>query len=90
MTVKTGQPKDFDEFWTVRPLPAEDQKLVDAYVQTGVPADRLAYTEAFEELVKRLGRPVEPNELHAVFRRLLLLRKMGRLPRLRTVVEDSE
>ena len=76
-----------DEFdWIGSPLSAEDQRLVDAYVQTRRPLDDLAYTPEFEQLVQSLKGEASLADLHSVFRRLLTLRKMGRLPRLADAV----
>jgi len=72
-----------DEFdWIGPPLSAEDQQLIDAYVQTRRPLDDLAYTPDFEQLVQNIKGEASMANLHGVYRRLLTLRKMGRLPRL--------
>jgi hypothetical protein len=76
-----------DEFdWIGPSLSAEDQQLIDAYVQTRRPLDDLAYTPDFEQLVQNVKGEASMPNLHAVFRRLLTLRKMGRLPRLADTV----
>lgn len=73
-----------EEFnWESPPLSSEDEALIQAYVQTGVPIDSLAYTRTFRELVKRIGcDPNDENELRRVYRRLLSLRKRGVMPRI--------
>lgn len=71
---------DFD--WEAPPLSAEDERLVAAYRSVGRSVDELPYTTEFEELVKLVGRSTSDVERHAVFKRLVNLRKMGRLPRL--------
>jgi hypothetical protein len=79
-----------DEFdWIGPPLSAEDQRLIDAYVQTRRPLDDLAYTLDFERLVEDIKGEASMENLHAIFRRLLTLRKMGRLPRLADAVVHS-
>ena len=76
-----------DEFdWIGPPLSAEDQQLIDAYVQTRRGLDDLAYTPDFELLVRNLKGEATMTNLHSVFKRLLTLRKMGRLPRLADAV----
>jgi hypothetical protein len=71
---------DFD--WVGPPVSAEDQRLIDAYVQTRRALDDLAYTPEFQQLVQSLTGEASLLNLHTVFRRLLTLRKMGLLPRL--------
>ncbi len=68
-------------FWEAPPLSAEDQKLRDAYVRVGQLLDRLAYTEAFDQLVVYLGAKDSQEERYNILQRLLYLRKRGRLPR---------
>ena len=68
--------------WEAPELSSEDQRLVSEYKALGRPLDDLAYTEDFEKLVKDLGYPDTLQAKHAVFQRLLRLRKKGRLPRL--------
>lgn len=75
---------DFD--WQVAPLGADDERLVDAYLSIGRSLDDLPYTADFENLFRKLGRHDSQDERHAVFKRLLSLRKMGRLPRIGMVV----
>jgi hypothetical protein len=68
--------------WDAPPLAAEDERIVDAYVHLGRQLDELAYTEDFEKLVKALDLKDDMESRHWLFKRLLTLRKMGRLPRL--------
>ena len=74
---------DFD--WSAPPLSSEDQRLIDAYVRAGRFLDDLPYTAEFDKLVLGLGEPDNQESRHFIFRRLLNLRKMGRLPRLSMV-----
>ena len=62
------------------PLSADDQELKSAYQRIGRPLDALPYTENFEKLIAELGKPKTETIKHAVFQRLLGLRKQGRLP----------
>ncbi|MCX5662643.1 MAG: hypothetical protein NTW19_23430 [Planctomycetota bacterium] len=73
-----------DDFkWDAAPLSSEDEKLIEAYVQGGVALDGLAYTDTFRQVARRAGfDPNDETKLHDVYRRLLSLRKRGRLPRL--------
>lgn len=71
-----------DDFWAVPPLDSEDQRLVDAYVHVGKPLDQIVYTSDFDRLVKMLNLPDTADQKHLVYRRLLQLRKRGRLPQL--------
>ena len=68
--------------WDPPPLDSADQQLVSAYTRVGVPVDELPYTEEFEEIVSQVS-PTNQNEdeKHRIFKRLLTLRKQGRLPR---------
>ena len=70
-----------DSTWAEPPLSAEDEKLVEAYVHAGRPLDDLPYTREFEALCRAIEVPVKRESMHAVFKRLLTLRKQGRLPR---------
>jgi hypothetical protein len=63
-------------------LSTDDQKLIEAYSKLGVPLDDLPYTEEFEQLGAGIGIDANNREgLHQIFKRLLTLRKNGRLPR---------
>ena len=72
-------PTQFD--WNVPPLAPEDQELVDAYASVGRPLDSLPYTRDFDRLVELLGfsNPDEAKK-NEVFKRLMRIRKAGRLP----------
>lgn len=73
--------------WSAPPLDPADQRLVEAYVSVGRSLDDIPYTEDFEKL-RRLAALEDTNEAkHLLFRRLLRLRKMGRLPRLALVAD---
>lgn len=65
------------------PLSAEDEELVAAYERIGTPLDALPYSDDFENFIKELGKQNTEAIKHAVFQRLLRLRKQGRLPRVR-------
>src|SRR5579862_2691589 len=62
------------------PISADDQELLSAYKRIDRPLDALPYTEYFEKLIDELGKSKTPAIKHAVFQRLLSLRKRGRLP----------
>ena len=68
-------------FREATPLPALDQLMLDLYVQRGIPADQLPYTEHFDWLYDRLQKAGDSRSRYEVYRRLLNLRKAGRLPR---------
>jgi hypothetical protein len=63
------------------PLSGEDHELRSAYEKVGRPLDALPYTDDFEKLLEELGKPKTQAIRHAVFQRLLSLRKRDRLPR---------
>jgi hypothetical protein len=67
--------------WTPQPLDEKDEELVRAYVDIGKPLDNLPYTDEFNRLVQRIKAGNTDPDKHAVFTRLLTLRKQGRLPR---------
>jgi len=58
-----------------------DWALMREYERIGRPVDDLAYTEEFDRLYKSLEAVRESRSKAEVFRRLLNLRKSGRLPR---------
>lgn len=76
-----------DEFFDLPPLTEEEQRLIDAYVQIGKPVDRLPYSNDFDRLIKKLGKPNSMDEKYLVFQRLLSLRKRARLPRIYEVFQ---
>lgn len=61
---------------------AADLRLVAEYAKLAIPVDALAYTDAFDGLYATLHKCGETRPRGEVFRRLLMLRKAGRLPRL--------
>ena len=63
-------------------LPRADADLAEIYGEIGVPADRLAYTPEFDRLYEQFRSRGHDLSRTEVFRRLLLLRKAGHLPRL--------
>jgi hypothetical protein len=68
--------------WDAPPLDAIDQRLVQAYEQARKSLDDLAYTPQFLDVVREAGyNPDRMSDCHFVYRRLLTLRKQGRLPR---------
>ena len=73
------------DWWSAPPLDAADRRLADAYLATGKQLDDLPYTDDFDKLCVRLGVELTNDARHQVYRRLLTLRKMGRLPRLSMV-----
>ena len=72
-------PTDFE--WRSPEVTPSDQRLIDAYVAVGQPLDELPYSEGFEELVRRLGGTDALSSRHALWKRLLYLRKRALLPR---------
>jgi len=68
--------------WDPPPLLPEDERILDAYTLVGRPLDQLAYTAEFEEICRAaIDGPIDDSRRHHVFKRLMTLRKMGRLPR---------
>jgi hypothetical protein len=72
-------PSQFE--WEAPPLDSRDGELVDAYVAVGRSLDDLPYTEDFERIRRMVHSEDSDDARHMLFRRLLRLRKMGRLPR---------
>jgi hypothetical protein len=68
--------------WDAPPLSSDDQKLIEAYRETGRMVDDLPYTADFDLLMERLGGESKSPDKRAVYQRLLYLRKSGRLPRI--------
>ena len=52
-----------DDFWSIPPLSDEDQDLVNAYREIGVPLDQLPYTDSYDRLVEMLGKPKGGGEI---------------------------
>jgi hypothetical protein len=72
--------------WNAPPISPEDQRLIDAYLRVRRAVDDLPYTPEFEQILQEIGAPHTPESRHDIFKRLLTLRKMGRLPRVSSVV----
>lgn len=70
-----------DAEWAAPPLSEEDERIVEAYRRAKRPLDDLPYTDAFDQMCVDLGLPDTKAAKHGLFRRLLTLRKTGRLPR---------
>ncbi len=70
-----------DPFQEIEPS-KEDQLLVSLYENAGRTVDDLPYTVAFEDLFAKYDKEHPGSTMQVVFRRLLNLRKAGRLPRL--------
>lgn len=70
-----------ESIFQLPPLTPEDEALIDAYRDAGLTVDQLAYTSEFDELCARLARGSTQEAKREVYRRLLTLRKQGRLPR---------
>ena len=68
--------------WEAPPLSMDDQRIIDAYRETGRSVDDLPYTSDFDRLMERLGGENNSPDKRAVYQRLLYLRKAGRLPRI--------
>ncbi|HEY2154346.1 MAG TPA: hypothetical protein VGH33_01865 [Isosphaeraceae bacterium] len=65
----------------VPPLDASDQSLVEAYSAVGhPPVDTLPYTDEFDRICEILALPDSKDARRQVYRRLVRLRKQGRLP----------
>jgi hypothetical protein len=75
--------------WEAPPLDAADRQLVEAYLSVGRTLDQLAYTDDFEKIVAQIDASPTDESRHRLLMRLLRLRKMGRLPRLGMLVEES-
>lgn len=73
--------------WAVPPLSSDDQTLVDAYKEAGRILDDLPYTDEFDRLYLLYYGDDKTEEtprkirMHQLWKRLLNLRKQGRLPR---------
>ena len=74
--------------WDPPALDAADERLIEVYKYVGRSLDDLPYTEEFEKLYAQVSSGDESQMgRHVVWRRLLRLRKTGRLPRLGLVPE---
>jgi hypothetical protein len=67
-------------FSSREPVPFDDV-LIELYLERGRSVDDLAYTPDFEFIYSRLVEKGDTRTRSEVFRRLLTLRKTGRLPR---------
>jgi hypothetical protein len=70
-------------------LPKADQDLIEAYRVIGRTVDDLAYTQEFDQLYELYKKAGHDAEKHEVFRRLLVLRKSGLLPRMFRHIEGA-
>jgi hypothetical protein len=71
------------DFFTDAPLLSqEDQRLVDTYLRIGRPIDDLAYSDDFDRLFDEYKMGGSTLSKYDVYRRLLALRKIARLPRI--------
>ncbi|MDB5297984.1 MAG: hypothetical protein JWO31_3967 [Phycisphaerales bacterium] len=77
-----GNSVENDPFVAVIDLPKADADLIDAYRSVGRTVDDLAYTEEFDRLFEQYQRAGHQATRSDVFRRLLVLRKSGLLPRM--------
>ena len=69
-------------FVEVIDLPKADEDLIRAYREIGRSVDDLAYTAEFDRLYDVFVQAGHHMGKHEVFRRLLILRKSGLLPRM--------
>ncbi|HEX8875647.1 MAG TPA: hypothetical protein VF777_02800 [Phycisphaerales bacterium] len=74
----TGFPSDI---FRPDPLSELDQVLLDLYLKFGKSVDDLAYSDEFEVIYAELQARGDKRTKGQVYRRLLSLRKSGRLPR---------
>lgn len=70
-------------------LAQADADLILAYREIGRSVDDLAYTPEFDRLFDLYSQAGHAEDKHQVFRRLLILRKSGLLPRLFRPVEPA-
>jgi hypothetical protein len=70
-------------------LTQADRDLIGAYRTVNRTVDDLAYTPEFDKLYELYTRSGHHAERHEVFRRLLILRKSGLLPRLFRPAESA-
>ena len=70
------------EFFRESPeLNEQDQSLLRAYAEVGCSVDSLPYTSEFEDLVGRIRARGDTRSKNEVLKRLMTLRKAGKLPR---------
>lgn len=75
----SSQPHEFDEREDLGRL---DQFLMALYLRYATPVDSLAYSETFDRMYEELQKAGETRTKGEIYRRMLMLRKSGRLPRL--------
>ncbi len=75
------QPEDQFFVENIR-LEKSDSDLIDAYTRVGRSVDDLAYTPDFEKLAELYHSAGNQGDNHHIFKRLLVLRKSGLLPRI--------
>lgn len=80
--MRTPMTDEAEIFGDLPPLPDSDQELMRLYEKAGRSVDELAYTPDFDALFDGYRNAGFPGDKSAVFRRLLVLRKAGLLPRL--------
>lgn len=77
-----GENQGKNEIFTKAPqLPPEDLRLVDAYREFGVPVDQLITTGAIHQFSLEMKADGDTRSPEDLMKRLLNLRKAGRLPR---------
>lgn len=69
-------------------LSKSDGDLIRAYRAVGRTVDDLAYTDDFDRLYELYTQGGNAADKHQVFKRLLILRKSGLLPRLFRQTEE--
>lgn len=76
--MNSEKPQDlFEPAW---PLDESDLALIDEYRKQAVPVDSLPYTEAFDRIFQRMQAMGDKRDKAAIYRRLINIRKSGRLP----------
>ncbi|MFN0135943.1 MAG: hypothetical protein ACKVS9_07465 [Phycisphaerae bacterium] len=66
-----------------------DWQLIAQYVSHATPVDSLAYSEAFDAIYEQMRTLGETRSKGDLYRRLMSLRKSGRLPRLNPSIVDT-
>ena len=74
-----------DFFRESQNLSPQDQNLLELYSKTGCAIDSLPYTSEFEELVGKLRATGDIRSRSEILRRLMTLRKAGKLPRIQNI-----
>jgi hypothetical protein len=78
------EPRQIDLFSEASRLPSKDEILVSVYTDMRIPLDRLFVSDELRTLVQRVQEQGDTRSPEELKRRLLNLRKAGRLPRLGT------